>query len=275
MKRNFNDFDIVIVFKGIYMDADTLVTCKTFSRKITWINIFSDDPFNSQFIKDSNYNLLGTIKYYDFFCIWSYKIFKKLKKIIKPSKLIYLPFGYDKFNHYASHNKSRNKNLITFFGTLDSQRADFLRKIKNIKLRVYGNNSYLKYRKIFKNSNIKFYPEIQGAKMRNVMSKSIVSINILRTQNENSHNMKTFEIPAMNCLMLTTRSVEQNILLPENKACFMYSSINEFNKKLDYIKNNSSEVSKIRSLGYKIIKKYSYSYRANKLLYEINKSSNL
>ena len=157
IKRNFKDFDIAVVFKGIYLNADTLINCKNFSKKIIWVNIFPDDPFNSQFIKDSNYNLLSTIKYYDFFCIWSYKIFEKLKKIIKPSKLIYLPFGYDKFNHFASHNKSRNKNLITFFGTLDSQRAEFIRKIKNINLRVYGNNSYLKYRKIFKNSNIKFY----------------------------------------------------------------------------------------------------------------------
>jgi spore maturation protein CgeB len=273
MKKNYESFDVAIVFKGIYLDSDTLVTCKNFSKKIIWINVFPDDPFNAQFIKDSNYNLINTIKYYDFFCIWSHEIFKKLRNIIKYNKLIYLPFGYDPFIHFSSGNNSEHKNLVTFFGTLDFDRAKFLSKVKNINIRVYGNNSY-KYKKLLKNNNVKFYPEIQGAKMRNIMSKSLVSINILRKQNKNSHNMKTFEIPAMNCLMLTTRSSEQNILLPENKACFMYSTVNEFNKKLNYIKNNPNKAAKIRSSGYKLIKKHTYLHRASQLLNEIKNPSN-
>ena len=34
MKKNYESFDIVIVFKGIYLDSDTLVKCKNFSKKI-------------------------------------------------------------------------------------------------------------------------------------------------------------------------------------------------------------------------------------------------
>ena len=39
--------------------------------------------------------------------------------------------------------------------------------------------------------------------------------------------MKTFEIPAMGGLMLTTRSTEQNSFFPENKGCFMFDDIKE------------------------------------------------
>ena len=42
--------------------------------------------------------------------------------------------------------------------------------------------------------------------------------------------MKTFEIPAYNGLMLTTRSKEQNTF-SENISCFMYSTKKELNKK--------------------------------------------
>jgi spore maturation protein CgeB len=270
IKKKSKNFDIVIVFKGIYLNADTLIKCKNISKKTLWVNIFADDPFNSQFIKESNYSLLNAIQHYDFFCIWSYRIFKKLKKIVKVNRLIYLPFAYDNFNHFSYQKKSRHRNLITFIGTLDNQRTKFLSKIKDVNLNIYGNNSY-KYKKFFKNKNIKFYPEIYGEKMRSVMKQSLVSINILRKQNKYSHNMKTFEIPAMNCLMLTTRSWEQDILLPENKACFMYSSLKEFKKKLRYILVNQNKLAKVRSLGYKSIKKYTYIYRATQLLNEINK----
>jgi len=276
IKANYKQFDIVIVFKAIYLDIDTLVVCKSFSKKILWVNIFTDDPFNTEIIKDSNNNILSTIKYFDFFCIYSYTILRKLKKVINSNKLIYLPFGHDRFSHFASKNinKSGYKNIVTFFGTLNNERAKFLSKVKKVNISVYGNNSH-KYKKIFKDKHVKFYPAIQGAEMRNLMSKSLVSINILRKQNKNSHNMKTFEIPAMNCLMLTTRSKEQNDFYPENKACLMYSNVNEFNKKINYIKNNANVISKIRSLGYKISKKYSYTNRAINLLNEIYKLSDL
>ena len=45
------------------------------------------------------------------------------------------------------------------------------------------------------------------------MNKYAIALNILRDQNLSSHNMKTFEIPAFNGLMLTTRSKEQNFFL--------------------------------------------------------------
>lgn len=270
IKKHSNKFNIIIIFKGTYLNKKTLQNCKTLSKNAIWINIFPDDPFNPEITKAYNYNFLDTIQFYDYFCIWSRKILEKLKKIINSKNLIYLPFGYDNFIHYPS-KKNFKRKLITFVGTLDAKRAKFLNKVKNININVHGNNSY-KFKKIVNNKNIKFYHEVSGEEFRDLMKRSIVSINILRNQNKNSHNMKTFEIPAMNCLMLTTKSREQNNFYPENKACLMYSNLDQFNKKIDYIINNHNKISKIRSLGYKISKKYSYLNRAKKLLNEISKS---
>jgi hypothetical protein len=272
IKKNSSEFDVIIIFKGIYFDKKTLINCKQFSKKAIWINIFPDDPFNPEIIKSSNYKLLETIKFYDFFCIWSKRILKKLKKIINSKNLIYLPFGYDNSIHYPS-KKNLKRKLITFIGTLDIERAKFLNKLNNININVYGNNSY-KYKKIVNNKNISFYPEVSGEKIRDLMKKSIVSINVLRNQNKNSHNMKTFEIPSMNCLMLTTKSREQNDFFPVKKACLMYSSVRQFNKQINYIINNYNKISKIRSVGYKISKKHTYINRATKLLNEISKFKN-
>jgi len=270
IKKNANNFDIIIIFKGIYLNKKTLINCKKLSKNAIWINIFPDDPFNPDIIKSSNYKLLETIQLYDFFCIWSQRILKKLKKIIKSDNLIYLPFGYDNFIHYPS-KKNFKRKLITFVGTLDAERARFFSKLKNININVYGNNTY-KYKKIVNNENVNFFEEVSGEKIRDLMKRSIVSINILRNQNRNSHNMKTFEIPAMNCLMLTTKSEEQNNFFPENKACLMYSNFSQFKKQINFIMNNYNKISKIRTLGYKISKKNSYLNRAIKLLNEIHQS---
>ena len=68
-------------------------------------------------------------------------------------------------------------------------------------------------------------PHIYGKDIFKLMNRSAISLNILRKQNYSEHNMRTFEIPANNGLMLTTRSNEQNKFFKENKACFMFSYI--------------------------------------------------
>ena len=52
--------------------------------------------------------------------------------------------------------------------------------------------------------------------------------------------MRTFEIPSMGSLMLTTRSNEQNKFFAENKALLMFKDIQELNKKIQYILNNKN-----------------------------------
>ena len=78
------------------------------------------------------------------------------------------------------------------------------------------------------------------------MNRSAISLNILRKQNYSAHNMRTFEIPANNGLMLTTRSNEQNKFFKENKACFMFSTKKELKKKnkIYFTKSKKSRKSK-------------------------------
>jgi|TARA_B110000483_G_C18016710_1_gene473337 spore maturation protein CgeB len=45
--------------------------------------------------------------------------------------------------------------------------------------------------------------------------------------------MRTFEIPSMGGLMLTTRSNEQDKFFPENKASLMFKDIQNLTKKLN------------------------------------------
>ena len=54
-------------------------------------------------------------------------------------------------------------------------------------------------------------------KFAKVICESHASLNIFRKQNELSHNMKTFEIPAMGGLMITKRSKEQDFFSPKIK----------------------------------------------------------
>ena len=74
-KKNY--YDLIIIFKGLYLNKDFLIKCKNTQLKSKWINIFPDDPFIIEKNKEiSNQGVLESISYFDRFFIFSYKLLK-------------------------------------------------------------------------------------------------------------------------------------------------------------------------------------------------------
>ena len=258
---NKNDIEILIIFKGIELNTTIFKILK--KKKIFLINIYTDDPYNLNSSATSSVNIYKNIKYFELFCIWSEKLKKRLENQFKTNNFYYLPFGFSKKQHKISRNKII-KQKISFVASFDNHRLKVLNQLQK-KIEIYGNAwpSYLKH-------NINNF--IRNKDFSKVVHESEISLNILKQQNLLSHNMRTFEIPAMNGLMLTTRSEEQHKYFPENKACYMYENIKELNYKIDFILKNPKAALKVRKTGYKLSKKHSYENRLKKLINYINKN---
>ena len=261
-------YDLIIFFKSIYLDKNTLKKVKSLTRRSIFINIFPDDPFDIKNPIISNKIFLKTINEFDYFCIWSKKIKKKLTRKYN-SNFIYLPFGYDSIliSRYKLKKITR-ENEINFIGTYDSNRMSLLSSIE-IKKKIFGGNWLRLKKQKLKKASIGGH--IYKDKIFKLMNQSAISLNILRKQNYSSHNMRTFEIPANNGLMLTTRSREQKDFFKENVACYMYSSKKELNRKIKYILNHPDESEKIRKKGNLLVKKHSYQNRIKYLMKKIKK----
>src|SRR5207247_9449887 len=64
---------------------------------------------------------------------------------------------------------------------------------------------------------------IYGNELSNVTFSSTVCLNLLRSQNAGAHNMRTFEIPSMGGLMLTTRSDRKSTRLNSSHEWISYA----------------------------------------------------
>ena len=117
-----------------------------------------------------------------------------------------------------------------------------------------------------KGKNIKVINAVNSKKMTDIYNKSKITLNLLRRQNYNSHNMKTFEITSMGGLMLTKKTIDQSIYFPENKACMMYRDSSDLKKKIIKILSNYKKYIKIRSTGLRMSKKHSYKNRSKYIL---------
>jgi len=177
-----------------------------------------------------------------------------------------LPFGYDTFLHKYTKKKI-DKKYISFIASGDNYRENFLIKIKKFKINIFGNS----WRLDTTHHIVKSF--VYGSELSEIISKSFISINILRQQNKGSHNMKTFEIPAMGGLLVTTRSKEQNLFFPENKASIMFNSVKELEKKIFFLMKNRKIAENIRKKGFELSRQHSYKNRANYILKTIYESN--
>ena len=264
--KKHNQFDLIVIFKGLYLKENFVNKIKSFSPKSKCINIFTDDPFDIDYYKDiSNMNILKTINEFDNLYIFSRKILKKIKLKYPKSSISYLPFAHDSFIH-KKKNTTKIDYDISFVGTADKKRYDFICKLKNFKIIIAGNG----WSKINLPKNIKFVSGVEAKKYSSIVSSSRVSLNILRDQNSDSHNMKTFEIPSMGGLLLTKKNKDQNNFFPNNFACIMYRNINEAKLAINSVVNNHRKYKLIKNNAYKIAKKHSYKERVKYILKTLN-----
>lgn len=264
-------YDVVIIFKGMEFSRKLLETCRLVQPGAAWFNINPDDPFNIGSKGSTNSNIIESLSFYDVCCIWSHNLVYKLKKW-GCRRVEYLPFGYDSDTHCPpSHTVAIESSAVSFVGAWDPHREAILTALADYDLRIYGNGwDRVQRRSPLRN---KFLPRnIYGNELSKAIYSSAVCLNLLRPQNYGAHNMRTFEIPAMGGLMLTTRSEEQNKFFPEEESCLMFDDIKELRNQLNRVFENPSLVQRIRQRGAEIVQGNSYVERA-KILVDLITSS--
>lgn len=258
---------IILIFKGQFFLSYVINYLKK-RKKHYFVNINGDDPFNFSIIDISTKNLINSLPSYDLIFIWSKRILKKLKNLTISGKIKYLPFAYDVMIEKISKNNKREK--IIFYGSWDLERENFLNKIKNKDLYIFG-SGWEKSSSNFYHHNRLFTKEINRKDILKNISASYAVINIFRKQNIASHNMKSFEIPAYGGIQFSEYSKELEIFFRKNKSIFFYNSAYELNKKLRIFKKKK-KLNKYINYSLKDVNIHSYKNRAKKILEYVDKN---
>jgi spore maturation protein CgeB len=254
-------YDAVIIFKGMLLSPAWISQCRSISPTVTWININPDDPFNFSSRGSTNLNVVQSIRYYDIYATWGKHLIPTIKQH-GCSTVLFLPFAYDADNHFPTNASVRYKEeAITFVGAWDRHREQVLSEIADLPLKIYGGYwDRVNYRAALHG---KIHPRnIYGEELRRVISSSKASINILRPQNYGSHNMRSFEIPAMRGLMVTNYSVEQDQFFPHGRASLMYSDTRDLRHKLILVLEGRCDIEQMKETALVLSRGHSYDDRA-------------
>lgn len=257
-------YQAIIVFKGMRLTPSWIARCKAISSTASWVNVNPDDPFNMISRGSTNRNVRRSIGCYDIYATWGKHLIPSIEQQGCATAL-FLPFAHDADNHYpAASPQHSNGDYIAFVGGWDREREAILSELSDFPIKIYGEG----WNRIATRSPLRDKVRshnIYGEQLRQIISSAKASINILRPQNYGSHNMRTFEIPAMRGLMVTTYSDEQNSFFPDGCASLMFSNTAELREKLKLTLDGGYNVAQMKEAAFKLSRDQSYDSRARLL----------
>lgn len=267
LKKKVESFspDIIWVFKGMEVFPDTLKWAS--DKKIKLINYNPDNPFIFSGHGSGNKNITKSIHLYNRHITYDQKVSIRLSNEFHiPTDI--LPFGFEISPELFSDIKNIDEIVkVCFIGNPDNERSSFINDLakRGIELDVYGHN----WNKINLHHNINFFPPLYGEAFYKVLRKYRVQLNMMRKHNLHSHNMRSFEIPAIGGVMLAPSTEDHHAFFEDEKDFFSYNDVDECIVKINYIlRLNADKIEKIRDAARSksINSSYSYKNRAEQAL---------
>lgn len=262
--------DFLFVFKGMEILPETLVWAKQLGIKT--VNYNPDNPFLFTGVGSGNRNITQSIGIYDLHLSYDATIQQRIEQEFR-IKCHLLPFGFELDQLlFENCQLDQDVNKVCFLGNPDHLRANFLNQLakENIPLVVYGHN----WSSWARNGKIQVQEAVYGDQFWRTLRKYRVQLNIMRVHNPNSHNMRTFEIPAVGGIQLAPDTPDHQRYFVKDEEIFLYQDVKscaEQAKKLLLVSSERAEVIRSKARKRSLESGYRYEDRAAQL-YQILKT---
>ncbi len=168
----------------------------------------------------------------------------------------YLPLGYDEAAHFAvrpaKEIAERYRSQLAFAGSYTPDRARLLSALEGFSLSIWGahwNRAKLGpelRREVKRTGNGRI---VRGAELSAILNSARIGLNFLRKENRDTHNHRSFELPACGVFTLSERSEELMEFFAEGKEIAFFSSPEELREKALYYLEHDREREAVARAG--------------------------
>jgi spore maturation protein CgeB len=230
-----------------------------------------DDPFRQKTLLrggPSHRRALVQMREVDQYLVWSRRLVERAHEA-GARRASYIPFACDPMLHHPVPISSEDRGLfaadICFVGNWDAERERWLSELAEEDLALWGSSYWTRCTDERLRSRWKGR-EVVAHEMAKAVGCARINLNILREQNKDACNMRTFEIPACGGFLLHERSKELAGLLRPGSECDDFSTPNELREKVRYYLQHEDERARIAANGHAGIMRQTYKEWAEQLL---------
>lgn len=259
--------DVVVVLKGMEISKKSLLRIRSLGVKLVNYNL--DHPFVHFSRGTGNHFVTEAIPCYDLHITYSNRIASALSRQFCVQTSV-IPFGYhltDEQYEQVILESRPEINEVCFVGNPDVLRVRLLERllIENVSVHVYGFGWEESLRP---SPRLSIHPPTKADSYWSdpldfwkVLRQYRVQLNFFRPHNEGSHNLRTFEVPAVGGLLLTPDSEVQRECFNSETEVFFYSDEETLIAQCKKIMSlDSASVNSIRANARDVSVRKDYSY---------------
>jgi len=262
--------DVIVIFKGMEIFPETLQWSR--NKGIKLINYNPDNPFIFSGKGSGNRNIRKSLPLFDLYLTYDGDVKRQIERDYHIPTAI-LPFGYDIFEETLNKCLAEKEVMkASFVGNPDKNRALFLKMLAEagIEIDVFGNH----WSKFLRHKNIVINDAVYGEDFWLILRRYRVQLNLMRIHNPSSHNMRSFEIPAVGGIQLAPDTVDHRTYFENGKEIHLFKSaencVDTIHHLMELPVNKADEI-RFSARSRSMLSGYSYKDRAKQLLSEIQK----
>lgn len=225
-------FDVVFVGKGAWALPQLWKGYKAARPETTLVCYNADDPITTWSRGGNRPWVTEAIPAYDLYITYNESLVEPIRQAGARS-VLRLPFAWDPSIH-PMQNFDDSADIV-FVGNSDAYREEWLTALvehplaADWRIHVYG-----RWHQVRSTALRRAIQPVQktGAEMARLTAGARVAINILRRQNEGSHNMRTFETPGCGGILASQLSAEQDTVFPDGQAAIYFRTPQEMAPRL-------------------------------------------
>ena len=258
------EVDLVLVIKGHRLSANTVDRIRE-SAGAPVVNFYPDDPFSKERSNRLAYgpNVLAA---YDACFTFARHLIPEYERA-GVEQVQYLPFARDPTLHAPVASPATPVFDVVFVGNLDTDRVRFLDALaRDYRVAVFGERTTAAVPRGSALAGATFAPAAYGDKLAPALACGAISLNVMRPQNANSHNMRSYESPSCGAFTLSQRTPELTELFAENDEIACFDSVDSLREAVAHWLHDPEGRAAIARAGYERVRDDTYARRACMML---------
>lgn len=208
-----------------------------------------------------------SIDCFDLFCTYNSHMLDALADA-GARQVAWIPFAWDPEIH-PMHPYGNFEYDVLFVGNGDEHRSKWLSEIlsnpiaKNWNAAIYGRWPKGMCRAF---DDVVHHKHVVGEEMAKLVACSRITLNILRVQNEGSHNMRTFETPGCGGVLASQFSDEQAEFLNAPEGAILFQDPDDAVLKIASALSKDGYLDRVAAKGRDLIHGHTYRDRAQQIV---------
>ena len=256
--------DLILVLKGSHLSAESISLLRE-ETGAPVVNYYPDDPFSKVRSNRLTYGP-ATLASYDA-CFTFARHLVEAYRAVGVRVVEYLPFARDPALHAPARDVPDPDFDIVFVGNLDDERVAWLEAVADRRIVFFGEHTRQALNARSPLRQAAFMPGVYGPEFARAIRRGAIALNVMRVQNSQSHNMRSYESPACAAFTMSQRTPEIIELFREGEEIICFGSRDELQEQVSqWLARPVAEREAIAQAGFRRVEHDTYTRRAETIV---------